>query len=375
MSELFATLKIKYGADVDKHILSLYVGELKREGGFSSLEFETFLVRDCDQNGSLLKLAAVNLVQVQAILVKNERAQVSYVLNCLKCNQESATVKQCLENRTEKQESISKSWDYCIHTAAVQKFGPKQHMENAEFRDSQTEVDVKILSENPHIAACYSKSKYGLVTCDFQRGGKRGHCFTCKSINCGHATLWNQVERPTRLLKPVKITGITSKEQVENSPKKKFQNSPLRKMPWPPGPEDVQTFKKLAEEGHQYRDMEEMIPKIGEKKKCACGFPWSQKCPKKQGWVDSTKIVLYHNDWVKPKQRIAYYREAEGCPIGCKLQFTGEDQFLLSMSSVYSKGKMFLRLIFNKTFIYFCDMSEIISNSFYPQVITCPPTT
>ena len=85
-------------------------------------------MRDCDQNGSLLKLAAVNLVQVQAILVKNERAQVSYVLNCLKCNQESATVKQCLENRTEKQESISKSWDYCIHTAAVQKFGPKQHM-------------------------------------------------------------------------------------------------------------------------------------------------------------------------------------------------------------------------------------------------------
>ena len=28
LSELFATLKIKYGADVDKHILSLYVGEL-----------------------------------------------------------------------------------------------------------------------------------------------------------------------------------------------------------------------------------------------------------------------------------------------------------------------------------------------------------
>ena len=105
---------------MNKHILSLYVGELKREGGFSSLEFETCLVRDCDQNGSLLKLAAVNLVQVQAILVKNERAQVSYVLNCLKCNQESATVKQCLENRTEKQESISKSWDYCIHTAELQ---------------------------------------------------------------------------------------------------------------------------------------------------------------------------------------------------------------------------------------------------------------
>ena len=110
-----------------------------------------------------------------------------------------------------------------------------------------------------------------------------------------------------------------------------------------------------------------MIPKIGEKKKCACGFPWSQKCPKKQGWVDSTKIVVYHNDWVKPKQRIAYYREAEGCPIGCKLQFTGEDQFLLSMSSVYSKGKMFLRLIFNKTFIYFCDMREIKSSYFFPR--------
>ena len=71
LSELFAILKIKYEADVEKNILSLYVGELKREGGFSSLEFERFLVRDCDQNGSLLKLAAVHLVQVQAILVKN----------------------------------------------------------------------------------------------------------------------------------------------------------------------------------------------------------------------------------------------------------------------------------------------------------------
>ena len=29
-------------------------------------------------------------------------------------------------------------------------------MENAELRESQTEVDVKILSKNPHIAACYS---------------------------------------------------------------------------------------------------------------------------------------------------------------------------------------------------------------------------
>ena len=73
LSQLFVTLKIKYGADVDKHILSLYVSEMKREGGFSSLEFEIFLVRDCDKNGSLLKHAAVNLVQLQAILVNKKK--------------------------------------------------------------------------------------------------------------------------------------------------------------------------------------------------------------------------------------------------------------------------------------------------------------
>ena len=65
-------------------------------------------------------------------------------------------MKQCLENQTLKQDSISKSWDYCIHTVAAQKFGPKQNMENAELRESQTEVDVNILSKNPNITDCYS---------------------------------------------------------------------------------------------------------------------------------------------------------------------------------------------------------------------------
>jgi hypothetical protein len=322
----------------------MYLGELRRAKAIIPLSFETFLLRTCDDQGSLKKISAENYVQVEAIPVKDENNEDALLLTCLECNKCATSAKDCLSKGKVKKETISKFEKFCIHTVAVKKINPKKYMENSHSEKSENDNDSQIISEDPHIAVCYSNKKYGIVYCDLKRGGKRGKCITCKSINCGHAKLWNTVERPGRVKEPVKVSNKekeNDKEKAKEGMKEdnRYENKPEEKLSWPPKEEDQGTFKRLAEEGHQYQDLTDMVPRVGKKKACDHGHEWSKKCPKKQGWIDSTNIKILHSSWIKDKGRISYYREAEGCPHKCRLQFRGEEHFLLNMSSVYSNGK------------------------------------
>jgi hypothetical protein len=57
LQDLFDSLK-----GVDKNLVACYVGEFKRGKAFKPLDFETFLVRECDNQGSLLMSSAENIV-------------------------------------------------------------------------------------------------------------------------------------------------------------------------------------------------------------------------------------------------------------------------------------------------------------------------
>ena len=59
---IFESLK-----SLDQQIVSCYIGELKRENAFKPLNLETFSVRDCDSEGTLMKISAENIVLVEAI--------------------------------------------------------------------------------------------------------------------------------------------------------------------------------------------------------------------------------------------------------------------------------------------------------------------
>ena len=140
--------------------------------------------------------------------------------------------------------------------------------------------------------------------------------------------------------KPVKVTSRKKSDNLEDDNNKKHQNITKKKLKWPPSKEDTIFFKKLAEQGHQYDYLKEMIPPYEPNSMCDHDHTWSQKCPKEQGWVDSKNIKILHNSWIKSKERVSYYRETEGCLYKCRYQYTGEHDFLLSMSSVYSSGKL-----------------------------------
>ena len=135
-TNLFDSLK-----GVDKKLVSFYVGELKKENAFVPLNMDSFIVRECDQDGMLLKMSAENLVNIEAIPCKNENNEVSYYLNCLKCNEASDTMRQCLTENSETEELVAKSFEFCIHTAAIHKLNPKGEVQKKKSTKLQAAAE------------------------------------------------------------------------------------------------------------------------------------------------------------------------------------------------------------------------------------------
>ena len=135
----------------------------------------------------------------------------------------------------------------------------------------------------------------------------------------------------------VKVGVAEQSKSSENNEDTKYQNNPNKQLNWPPTEKDQEKFRELAKKGHQYKELQELIPPKGGQ--CNHNYHWSAECPKEKGWVDSRNIKILHSSYIEPKSRISYYRKAVGCSHGCRLQWTGEDDFLLNMSSVYNNGK------------------------------------
>ena len=53
-------------------------------------------------------------------------------------------MKVCLGLSSESDENIAKSWEYCIHTAALNKFNTKKFIEHPEVKKFQNESDCQI---------------------------------------------------------------------------------------------------------------------------------------------------------------------------------------------------------------------------------------
>ena len=238
---------------VSKSAVSWYLGELKSQKAFNVLRLSHVALRDCNEDGELLAEKVDNIVLVEALRCKTETGNVNHILNCLKCNPAADTYRECLSENVVSKEDILKSLASCIHTAAVGKLKLKLQMEEAEFSSSENEIDIQQIMEQPHVSAVFASGSYGLVKCDIARGGKRGKCHGCHSINCPHAQVWNEVERPSRVIwKPVKVSVKNKKNENKEPEIKREENIPKKKISLPPSQADVNLFHELAEQGHQY---------------------------------------------------------------------------------------------------------------------------
>ena len=160
MKDMVASLPISKGA------LSWYLGELRGNKAFHNLRFETIALRECNSNGELLKECAENVVLVEAIPVKTEEDQRTFVLNCLKCNSTQDAIRKCVKNVRVPKQKILQSMISCIHTSAVAKLKLHSKIDEPAQDQSESDIDIQELIDQPHVSACYAGESYGLVRCD-----------------------------------------------------------------------------------------------------------------------------------------------------------------------------------------------------------------
>ena len=337
--------------DTVHHSVSHFIGQLNFTNGLHQLNHNRFLVRDHDTNGELKPDKPENYVFVRYLPCTTVGGNNARILICLKCDKNASSfISNILEDTVVSQDILEEKNKSCWHVIAVRSKKPN------DARDNPENESIKIINEDPHTSACYSKSAngYGLVYFPQRRGASKGRCVlsedkTCKnSEHCAHAILWKkEMGEMYGLVGEIIIEDRNENENTmfQDIGQNKHDNPVLRKMPFPPQNTTTEVDKDISKEGHQFADLEDLIPH--EIKNLVCKphkNSFKKGCPKSNGWLHTKHVKIHNYDYIEPKQRSAFFRPSEGgCE--CRQLYDGfEDMLLPVRGSAYHEGRRVMHL-------------------------------
>ena len=335
------------------HLVSNYIGQLKTSNGIHRLCHNRYLVRDYNQTGHLMPDNPENNVFVRYLPCQKVDRSKTFLLVCLKCDKNTCSfISNTIEETHIEEGLFEEKVASCWHVIAVR--AEKDKLEENVLDESP----VKVLKADPHTSVCYSEEtdSFGIVYIPQSRGATKGRCVSsednsCKNTeHCVHALLWNkEMSGKFDLNRELKINNSGNEEHENIDQSKitdaKHDNTVLRKLNFPPPKTTSEVNKETAEDGHQFVELEEFIPREIENLRCQ---PHQNRfrsgCPKQNGWLHTSNIFIHNYDYIKPQKRLSFYRPSENS-CGCRQIYDGfEDMLLPERGSPYRNGKKVLHL-------------------------------
>ena len=159
-------------------------------------------------------------------------------------------------------------------------------------------------------------------------------------------------------------------EFKEKTEKPTRRGSMPKKLDWPLNVKNKEIFRKMSEEGYNYKNLSNLVPKFDKKKTCQCGYHFDPGCPIENGWIQSKEVKIHSTEFIRSKPRTVYHRPTENQKCIHKDTWTGEDEMLLNIRKLFKDiDKTYLHIsTFMQTILHFVIFAKKMF--FVMQIIT-----
>ena len=304
-------------------------GHRAQNGGFYILNNHHLLLQEADKSGNLLK-TKVALVQFMGVKYEDK---LEYVLLCKCCENtidhvnslQQVLKSEYIDSMFLKEQVKSK---YCDHCKLVEELNPLSWWPLVEsdfpWQSFDDMTDCQILRQEPLLCAVMCRGDYGVIM-HKPRANSPTCILPCKnSTTCDHMKIYSSQEGYSSELSDDFFIPSNEKQHVDkellegfiglnigyNNPNKCKEGQTNREqanmpkvMTWPINKEYQQMFRKKL----HWDVLTEFIPDFNSDIKCVHGNEFDSRCPKEQGWIQSRQVRIYDTEFVRRKERVAYY--------------------------------------------------------------------